>query len=134
MISVPNFILANAQIDNLGKRKYRRTRFTLGVNYSTDPEKIKSFVEGIKNIVQSHSKTKKDYYQVSFSGYADSSLDIFVNLFLQVKSWNEELEFRQEIFLSILKLSHDLNVEFAFPSRSLYIENEKNQKELSFEK
>ena len=136
VVFVPNFIIANAQIDNLGKRKFRRTRFTLGINYATTPEKIKSFVEGIKDIIQNHKNAKKDYYQVSFSEYSDSSLNIFVNLFLQVKDWNEELELRQEIFLSILELSHKLNVEFAFPSQSLYIENIKNssEKELSFEK
>ncbi len=135
VISVPNFIVANAQIDNLRKRKYRRTRFTLGINYATKSEKIKIFVDGIKSIIQNHEKTKKNHYQVSFSGYADSSLNIFVNIFLKAQNWNEELEIRQEIFLSILELSHKLNVEFAFPSQSLYIENIKNasQKEFSFE-
>ena len=59
IISIPNFILANAQIDNLGKRQHRRTRFTLGVTYSTDPKKIEAFVEGIKKIILNHEKTKK---------------------------------------------------------------------------
>jgi len=127
VISVPNFTIANAQIDNMGKRKFRRTRFTLGITYSTPPEKIQSFIEGIKKTVQKHPKTKKDYYQVSFSGYADSSLKIFVNFFLQVANWNEELQFRQDIFLEILKLAQQLNVEFAFPSQSLYIEKINNQ-------
>lgn len=127
VISVPNFIVANAQIDNMGKRKFRRTRFTLGITYSTSPEKIQSFLEGIKSIIQSHPKTKTDYFQVSFSGYADSSLNIFVNFFLQVANWNEELQFRQDIFLDILKLAQRTNVEFAFPSQSLYIEKMNNQ-------
>ena len=105
VISVPNFVVAQAKIDNLGKRKVRRTRFTLGITYSTPADKIEKFVEGIKNIIHSHSKTKKDYYQVSFSGYADSSLNIFVNFFLNVSNWNEELLSRQEIFLEILNLA-----------------------------
>ena len=127
VISIPNYVVANAQIDNMGKRKFRRTRFTLGITYSTPPEKIQSFIEGIKNIIQKHPKTRKDYYQISFSGYADSSLNVFVNFFLQVANWNEELQFRQDIFLDILKLAQQLNVEFAFPSQSLYIEKMNNQ-------
>ena len=126
VISVPNFTIANAQIDNMGKRKFRRTRFTLGITYSTPPEKIQSFIKEIQNIIQKHPKTKKDYYQVSFSGYADSSLNIFVNFFLQVANWNEELQFRQDVFLEILKLAQTLQVEFAFPSQSLYIEKMNN--------
>ena len=123
VVSVPNSILANAKIDNLGKRKARRSRFTLGLAYSTPPEKILSFVKGVENIIKNHSKTKKDYFQVSFSGYADSSLNVFVNFFLHVANWNEELLERQGIFIEILKLSKTINVDFAFPSRSLYIEN-----------
>ena len=127
VVSVPNFTIANAQIDNMGKRKFRRTRFTLGITYSTPPEKIQNFIKGIQDIIQKHPKTKKDYYQVSFSGYADSSLNIFVNFFLQVTNWNEELEFRQDVFLQVLKLAQQINVEFAFPSQSLYIEKMNNQ-------
>lgn len=127
VISIPNFTIANAQIDNMGKRKFRRTRFTLGVTYSTPPEKIKAFVKGIKDIIHAHPKTKKDYHQVSFSGYADSSLNIFINFFLKVSNWDEELQFRQEVFLEILKLAQQIEVEFAFPSQSLYIEKMNNQ-------
>ena len=126
IVSIPNSVIAQSKIDNLGKRQFRRTRFTLGVTYSTPSIKIQNFVEGIKTIIQKHPKTKKDYYQVSFSGYADSSLNIFVNLFLQVKDWNEELDCRQEIFLDILNLAQKENVEFAFPSQSLYIERMKS--------
>ncbi len=127
VISVPNFTLANTQIDNMGKRKFRRTRFTLGIAYSTPPEKIQSFIKGIEGIIHSHPKTKKDYYQVSFSGCADSSLNIFVNFFLQTANWNEELLFRQEVFLEILKQARQMQVEFAFPSQSLYIEKINHQ-------
>ena len=123
VISVPNALLANVTVDNLGKRKARRLRFELGLVYSTPPEKITAFTEGIKNIIKNHPKTKKDYFQVSFSGYGSSSLNIFINLFLHTTGWDEELEARQSIFLEILKLSQNTGVEFAFPSQSLYFEN-----------
>ena len=130
VVSIPNSVIAQSKIDNLGKRQFRRTRFTLGITYSTPSNKIQNFVEGIKTIIQNHPKTKKDYYQVSFSGYADSSLNIFVNLFLQVKDWNEELTCRQEIFLEILNFAQKENVEFAFPSQSLYIERMKSHSKI----
>ena len=123
VVSIPNSILSNTKIDNLGKRKARRARFNLGLVYSTPPEKITQFIEEIKNIILKHPKTKKDYFQVSFSGYGDSSLNIFVNLFLQVSDWNEELSAKQNIFLEILKSARKTGVEFAFPSQSLYIQN-----------
>ena len=121
-VSVPNSTLAQAKIDNLGKRKYRRTRFTLGVTYSTPPEKIENFTQGIKKLIENHPKSKKDSFQVSFSGYSSSSLDILVNVFFDVAKWGQELRCQQELFLDILKLAHKEGIEFAFPSQSLYIE------------
>lgn len=122
IISIPNSVIANATIDNIGKRKYRRTRFTLGVTYSTSPDQIQQFVKGIQDILKSHPKTK-DNFNVAFSGFADSSLSVFVNFFLQVSDWTGELEEREVIYLSILKLATSLGVDFAFPSQSLYFEN-----------
>lgn len=128
VISVPNSVISNTTIDNLGKRKARRTRLTLGVVYSTPASKIESFVEGIKQIIENNPKTKKNYYQVSFSGFSNSSLDIFINMFLIVKDWDEELKERQVIYLSILKLAEQMKVNFAFPSQSIYLENKSNEK------
>ena len=121
VVTVPNAIIANSTIDNLGRRKARRTRFTLDVTYDTSPEEIEAFLEGIKNIILSNKLTKKDYYQVYFSGYASSSLQILVNFFLQVNNWNEELLEKQNIFLEILRLSQKLNISFAFPTQTLDI-------------
>ena len=90
--------------------------------YSTPAEKIEIFIQGIKDLIQSHPKSKKDYFQVSFSGYSASSLDIFVNVFFIVSDWQEELKCRQTLYLDILKLARKEGIEFAFPSQSLYIE------------
>ena len=121
-ISVPNVVLAQTKIDNMGKRKYRRSRFTLGLTYSTPADKIETFIQGIKDLIQSHPKSRKDYFQVSFSGYSSSSLDILVNVFFEVSEWVDELNCQQEFYLDILRLAHKEGVEFAFPSQSLYIE------------
>ena len=48
-------------------------------------------------------------------------LKIFVNMFLNVTTWDKELEEKQKIFLQILKLSQKLGVDFAFPTRTLEI-------------
>ena len=121
VITIPNATIANSVIDNLGRRKARRTRFTLDITYDTSPEEIEAFVEGIKNIIASNSVTKKDYYQAYFTGYGSSGLNILVNFFLTVTNWEEELLEKQNIFLEILRLSKKLNISFAFPTQTLDI-------------
>ena len=139
VITVPNSQLANFTIDNLGKRTARRTRVTLDLTYDTPPEKIEAFVEGLQSILKSNPCTRKDYYQCYFSGFTSHSLQVFVNFFLKVSDWDEELHQRQNIFLEILRLANKLEVDFAFPTQTLDIPHKPGEKpdaklELSLEK
>ena len=123
VITVPNSVLTKANIDNMGKRKARRTRMYLGVQYDTPPEKIESFIDGIKKILMNSPAVKKDYFQVYFTEFGASELRIIMNFFLLVNDWESELKEKQSVFTNVLKLAKELKVDFAFPSRSLYIEN-----------
>lgn len=119
LLTIPNSVISDSIIDNLGKRQARRTRFLLDITYDSPPETIEAFVEGIKNIIESNPCTRKDYYQCYFSGYGPHSLQILVNFFLKVKNWDEELLQKQNIFLEILRLAKELELDFAFPTQTL---------------
>ena len=131
LITVPNSMLSDSTIDNLGKRKARRTRLILDITYDSSPEKIEAFVEGLKQIIESNSHTRKDYYQCYFSGYGPHSLQILLNFFLKVSSWDMELLQKQNIFLEILRLAKELEVDFAFPTQTLDLLNIPGQQEQS---
>ena len=123
VVTVPNATLTSAHIDNMGKRKARRTRAYLSLPYHTDPEKIEQFIEGVRQVLKNSSIVKQDYCQVYFTELGKSELKIIMNFFLQVNSWEDELKEKQNIFMAILKLAKEQGIKFAFPSRSLYIEN-----------
>ncbi len=58
-VSVPNSILANTEIDNLGLRRQRRLNTTLNLTYDTSPQQMEAFVEGIKSIIKATKKSIK---------------------------------------------------------------------------
>jgi MscS family membrane protein len=122
-ISVPNSAMANANIDNMGRRKYRRIKAFFDLTYDTSPEQMEAFLEGLKNIVEANPYTRKDYYHVCFTAYGASGLTVMLYTFLKVPDWAAELVERQNIYLEILRLAKDLDVEFAYPSQSLYVES-----------
>ena len=123
IMTIPNSVLASVNIDNMGKRKARRTRIYLGVEYKTEPEKIKDFIEGIKKILLANECIRKDYFQVYLNDFGASDLRIILNFFLIVSNWEQELQEKQNIYMEILSLAKTLEVNFAFPSRSIYMEN-----------
>lgn len=134
VISIPNADMANKKIDNMGKRSFRRVKTTLGITYDTSPEKIEGFLEAIKKIIEAHPNTRKDYYQVVFTGFGASSLDILLYFFVQAEDWSRELVIKQNVFLDIIRAAKDLEVEFAFPTNTLHIDSYTEQKPKAPEK
>jgi MscS family membrane protein len=122
LISVPNSVMANANIDNMGAREYRRIKTFFGLTYDTPPEKMEAFIEGVKNIVKANPYTRKDYFHVVFNSYGPDYLEVMLYCFLKVPDWATELVERQNIYLEIYRLASELGVEFAFPTRTLNIE------------
>lgn len=121
-IVVPNAKVASGDIDNLGRRQYRRTVEKLGLTYDTPSEKLNQFIDGLKKIINDHPLTRKDKHYISFDKFGDSSLEILLYFFLKVSDYKDELIAKEEIYISIKKLAQEIGVDFAFPSQSLYIE------------
>ena len=123
VVSVPNSILANSEIDNLGMREFRRLKTILNLTYDTSPEQMEAFVEGIKAIVKANSNFRQDYYEIHFHAFGAHSLDVLVYVFFSVPDWSTELQQRHNFLLEILRLAKALKVEFAFPTQTLHIDS-----------
>lgn len=121
LVTVPNANLVRAVVDNYGRRRYRRWKTTLGVQYDTPPEALVSFTEGIRELVRLHPYTRKDYYEVYCNEFGASSLDILLYVFFEVPDWNTELRERERLFLDIVRLADQLGVEFAFPTSTVHV-------------
>ena len=93
-VTVPNSKLAAANVDNLGRRKYRRYLNKLGLEYGTSPDQIEAFCEGVRELIRRHPHTRKDFYAAYFNDFGPSSLDVLVVVYFQVPDWATELRER----------------------------------------
>lgn len=135
VISISNGELANSAIDNKGKRRFRRMTTSLGLEYSTPPEKIEAFCEGVRQIILAHPFTRKDNFHVYFTGYGASSLDISLVTFWETMDYAREQAEKHRLMIDILRLAAELEVDFAFPTQTVHLFNEeKSQKEALSEK
>ncbi len=121
LVTVPNSLLITAVVDNMGKRRYRRIKTTLALQYDTPPERIDAFCEGVRELIRRHPYTRKDYYHVYFNDFADSSLNVMLYCFVECPDWSVELRERHRLLVDILKLARRLGVSFAFPTRTLHM-------------
>ncbi len=123
LVTIPSSQLINSTVDNMELREYRQVKTILNLTYDTPVEKIEEFVEGVKQILETHPDTRKDNIQVFLYEFGPHSLDILLNFFLQVPDRVAELFKRQEILLDILRLVEAKGIRFAFPTQTLHIES-----------
>ena len=121
LVNVPNSLLANMVIDNIDARSKRRIKMRIGLTYDTSREKMQRAIEGIETILVAHPGVDQDFKLVKFDEFADSSLSIFLYYFSASKDWSDYLQVRQEVNMQIMQLLESLQLDFAFPSRSIYL-------------
>jgi MscS family membrane protein len=121
LITLPNSRLTTAVVDNMGRRRFRRVKTTLGIQYDSSPQQIDAFCEGVRELIRRHPYTRKDYYHVYLNDFNASSLDILLYCFLECPDWAVELRERHRLFVDILQLADSLGVSFAFPTRTVHM-------------
>ena len=121
LVTVPNRHFISGQIDNMGARRYRRIKTTLGLTYDTPPELVEAFCEGVRELIRKHPYTRKDYYHVYLNGLGAASLDVMLYCFVRTPDWSAELREKHRLYADILRLAKALGVEFAFPTQTLFM-------------
>jgi len=129
LVNVPNSMLANMVIDNIDARPKRRVKMRIGITYATTPKQLKQAIEGIEKILEHHIGVDQEFSLVKFDEFEDSSLSIFLYYFTKSTHWDEYLQVRQEINMQIMELLSSLSIEFAFPTRTIHIEQSETAKQ-----
>jgi len=152
MITVPNEKLANTSLKNWSRRTIgRRIKLYIGVTYNSNPKDIQNAINNINEMLFNHNGIStpekidekeitrhyrrsnkfvsldnklgiKSTMMVYLDKFSDSSIDILIYTFTKTTSWQEWLEIKQDILYKIWEILENNNLEFAFPSQSIYLE------------
>lgn len=133
VITISNGELMNRPIDNKGKRRYRRLNTTLGIEYDTPAEKVEAFCEGIRQIILSHTWTRKDNFHVYFVNYGASSLDIQLVVYWETTDYAREQAEKHRLMVDILRLAKEMEIGFAFPTQTVHVYHEEKKEGSNFD-
>lgn len=128
IVTVPNYTFTDTNVDNMGARRWRRYSTTLGLSYSTTPEQMQAFVEGLRAIIRANPSMRTDFYIVEFKEFGPSTLDVMLYCFIDAPNWNDEMRVRHVLNLDIVRLAERLRVEFAFPTQTLHLDSGPGQR------
>jgi MscS family membrane protein len=125
-VTVPNKKLTESNLDNLTLRSQRRARFMVGLTYNTHPDTVRAIVADIQKELDDHPQTSMDGVAHLYE-FGESSLSILVQYFVNSMDWNVYLRVREEINFKVMDIVHQRGSQFAFPTRSIYLENQISQ-------
>ena len=123
LTSVPNNIAANALIVNVSRAKKRLIKETFGVTYSTSDDKLQQAQDILKEIAIAHKEILNDY-TVAIHDMGESSINIRFMGYVKSGSYFKFLKVRGEFIQEVIKQYRNANIDFAFPSHSIYIESD----------
>ena len=118
VVTLPNSILVNNQVNNYGMRAYRRWTTKLDLLYETTPEQVEAYCEGARQLVREHPYMRKDYYQVFLNEFGASGIQVLVYVFWEAPDWQTELRERHRFMLDLMRLAKELDVSFAYPTQT----------------
>ncbi len=123
LLTVPNKDLIATPLNNITLSPLRRVRFTIGLTYGTTSDQIKSIVAEISEVLKQHPEIKEDY-NVSFSDFGPSSLDILVIYFVHSNKWDLMMFVKEEVNYKIMEIVERNGSSFAFPTQTIHLRRE----------
>jgi small-conductance mechanosensitive channel len=116
-----NADLLKSRIRNYKRMAERRVLFGFGVVYQTPAAKLERVPALVREIVESQPKTRFD--RAHFKEYGDSSLNFEVVYHVLDPDYNAYMDIQQAINLAIFRRFQEEGIEFAYPTRTLYLGN-----------
>ena len=115
VITLPNGGLVNKNIENFGKRRWRRYRPLLSLDLNSDADDVETFCRGVEELIASHDgTTKKEDSFAKVSAINNESIVVSLNLY-----WSEggELEHngKEGLLLDIARLAKQNGLSFHDP-------------------
>ena len=116
---VPNSVFAKLALENPSRMTNRRIYETIGIRYK-DASKMGQIVKDVHAMLQEHEEVDQDQTLiVNFNGYGKSSLDFFVYTFTKTTNWVKFHEIKQDVMLRIIRIVHEHQADFAFPTTTV---------------
>ena len=116
-----NTDLLNSRIHNYKRMNERRVLFEFGVVYQTPYEKLQAIPTTVRDIVAAQSQTRFD--RAHFKEYGDSALVFEVVYYVLDRDYNLYMDIQQAINLALYARFRDDGIEFAYPTRTVYVSN-----------
>ncbi len=115
-----NSDLLNSRLQNFKRMERRRVAITLGVTYSTTPEKLRQIPDLVKDIIS--TKESITFERVYLSNLGDFSINYDLSYYVETSDFQYHVDMQQQILMEIFEKFSENGIDFAFPTQTIVVE------------
>jgi len=127
LVTVPNSVITNSIVENVGRRPFIRRTSNITITYGSGHTKAKRAVAIIKEILADVPEVNTDPDKpprVYFSDFKDWALNIYMSYWVRPPDYWVYHKVNEAVNLEIMKRFQAEEIEFAFPSQTLYVKKD----------
>jgi len=131
LVSIPNDLMADSEIENIGKRKHIRRASDLHIPLDTPLEKVERAIEIIRSVLENHEGMDSKFPpRVYFTEFNPDSFNIrFIHWFTPPDPW-QYYAFCEQVNLQIFRAFEEDEIQFSLPFRHSYWAKDNEQSPL----
>lgn len=122
LVTIPNYKIVEASVENISNEPMRRIVTKLSLTYQTAPEKMNEAMAILKDIPKRIKTVDTKDLVVAFTDFTDSALIITFVYFIKKNA--DVMETPSLVNTEILSSFKKANIQFAFPTRTIYFANQ----------
>ena len=127
LVTVPNSVIANSMVENIGRRPFIRRISNITITYDSGHRGAQRAVEIVREVLSDVPEINTDSERpprVYFNDFNDWSLNMYMSYWVKPPDYWLYQEVNQRVNLEIMKRFEAENIEFAFPSQTLYVKKD----------
>ncbi len=127
LVTVPNSVIVNSAVENVGRRPFIRRTSNITITYDSGQRGAGRAVQIIKEVlsnVPEINTAPENPPRVYFSDFNDWALNIYMSYWVRPPDYWLYHEVNERVNLEIMKRFEAEQIEFAFPSQTLYVKKD----------
>lgn len=120
-VTIPNEVLTSESVTNWNELKQRRIDINLNVIHSTEPTKLKEFLNEVKEILKQKPEINEETINVHFKEITDNGIGINIYFNTTVIELSKYLDLKEETNFLIMELIKNNQITLAYQTQNIYV-------------
>lgn len=122
LLTIPNYKIMDAAIENVNSEPMRKVVLKLGLTYDTTPEKMNEAMDILREMPKRVKYVSPKDIVAAFTDFGDFSLGITFIYYIEKKG--DIFTTNSNVNMDILTTFNNAGLNFAFPTQTIYVEKD----------